>query len=170
VLTVGLISITPELTLLLGGTKYVSARYVAIPMVIDAFLMFVYAVIVQTEYYMNKTMFVMIGTIIAAAIDIGANLIFIPRYGFIAAAYTTLFAYACYLVLHYIISFRLARFYVLPLKWLFAFLAIIITVAAAALVFIDIIWLRLGVCAVVVLPMIVILLKDFFRKDGAMVE
>lgn len=142
VLSIGLMAISPELILILGGEAYKAGKYVAIPMIVDAFILFVYSVIVQSEYYKNKTIFVMMGTMIAALIDIVLNLIFIPRYGFVAAAYTTLAAYICYLILHCLISRRLVGFWVVPLKWLFAFAGIITAFALWNRYFIDTLWIR----------------------------
>lgn len=153
VLSIGLMAISPELILILGGEEYKAGQYVAIPMIVDAFILFVYSVIVQSEYYKNKTIFVMMGTMIAAVIDIVLNLIFIPRYGFVAAAYTTLAAYICYLILHCLISRRLVGFWVVPLKWLFAFAGIITAFALWNRFFIDTLWIRwlTGMIAAVVI-------------------
>lgn len=154
-LSIGLMAISPELILLLGGKEYETGKYVALPMIVDAFILFVYSIIVQSEYYKNKTVFVMMGTLIAAVIDIVLNLIFIPRFGFISAAYTTLAAYICYLILHCVISRRLIGFCIVPMRWLFAFAGIITLFLLWNQYYIDIIWIRwltgISVSAIMVL-------------------
>lgn len=164
ILSIGLMAVSPELILILGGKAYELGKYVAIPMIVDAFLIFIYSIVVQSEYYKNKTVFVMAGTLIAAAIDIVLNLIFIPRYGFIAAAYTTLVAYICYLILHCIISRILVGFCIVPLKWLFIFAGIIMTLTAFDLYNIDNMHMRwlLGIIAMGILGLI--LTKDYVAK------
>lgn len=137
-----LLAISPELIYILGGEKYSSGKYIAIPMVLDAFLMFLYCVIVPSEYYKKKTVFIMIGTSFAAIIDIILNLIFIPKFGFIAAAYTTLFAYICYLFMHINISYRVIGFFVIPIKYILFVCIIIAMVAAICLIFISTIYIR----------------------------
>ena len=42
-----------------------------------------------------------IGTILAAGINFGLNLLLVPRYGYIVAGYTTLVGYLCLLVYHF---------------------------------------------------------------------
>jgi O-antigen/teichoic acid export membrane protein len=85
ILTVGLMALSPELIFILGGKEYDLAKFVAIPMVLDAFILFLYNVIVPAEYYSKKTSFIMIGTMVAAIVNIVLNYIYIQKYGFLAA-------------------------------------------------------------------------------------
>ena len=108
IMVIGVLAIAPEAIFILGGTKYDSAKYVVIPMILSAFMIFLYNVIVPSEYYTEKTLYIMGGTIIAAVINLIGNYVFITQYGYIAAAYTTLFSYVCY-VLMYTLKRRLLR-------------------------------------------------------------
>ncbi len=121
---------SPELVLLVGGIKYYDSNYVVAPLIVVGFILFEYNIIVQAEYYKKKTVYIMIGTCVAAGINVVLNLIFINLYGFVAAAYTTLFSYLCYLALHYIISRKVLGYSILSLfKLLIYFIQIsIITV------------------------------------------
>lgn len=56
-------------------------------------MIFAYSLYVNIEHYYKKTPYITVNTIIAAASNIVLNFIFIPRYGYIAAAYTTLASY-----------------------------------------------------------------------------
>ena len=153
----------------LGGKEYDAGKYVAIPMIVDAVILFIYNVIVQSEYYKKKTVNIMIGTIVAAVIDIVLNVVFIPMYGFVAAAYTTLFAYICYLILHLVISYRLVKFSVLPAKWLTLFISIVTVNAFLDIVFIEVIWLRWLICLAFAVPITAILAVNYLkdRKNKA---
>lgn len=164
IFSVGLMAISPELIFVLGGSEYDSGKYVAIPMIIDAFILFLYNVIVPSEYYYQKTTYIMGGTMMAAIINIVTNYIFINQYGFIAAAYTTLFSYICFLVLHIIISKRLIDFFVIPLKWIFVFSIIVLTCAAFDQFFIDLLLIRWIACAVIVIPIALVLLNSVKSK------
>lgn len=77
------------------------------------------------EYYKEKTIHIAIGTGMAAIINIVLNAIFIPRYGYVAAAYTTLISYFCYYLYHSLISYRIIGFSMVPMKvnilWYFIF-------------------------------------------------
>ena len=97
IFTTGLMALAPELVLILGGAEYDMGKYVAIPLVIDAFIIFLYNIIVPSEYYAKKTVYIMAGTMVSAVVNVILNYIFIGRYGYLAAAYTflrTVFDYA----------------------------------------------------------------------------
>lgn len=153
VLAVGLLALSPELIFVLGGKNYESGKYVAIPMIMDAFVLFLYNIIVPAEYYKKKTIYIMFGTMAATVINLVMNYIFISKFGYVAAAYTTLFSYICYLTLHIIISHRVIEFYVLSIKYLFIYSSIVCGMAAFDLIFISHLLIRWGACAVVVIPL-----------------
>ena len=103
VLVVGVLLITPELMLILGGKQYYEARFVMVPVVLGCAFQFVYGMYVNLEVYAKKTMIISIGTVSAAFLNIGLNVIFIPQYGYIAAAYTTLIGYIALFFFHFFI-------------------------------------------------------------------
>lgn len=149
--TVGCMAIAPELIGLLGGDAYAAGKYAAIPMILDAFVLFQYNLIVVAEYYRKKTVCIMWGTMMAAGINLVTNYIFITRFGFIAAAYTTLFSYTCYLAVHLAISRRLVGAFILPLGRLAFYAGITLASAGINLYFMQSVPMRWGVCAVLVL-------------------
>lgn len=137
ILTCGMIAISPELIMFMGGSNYMDGKKVAIPMIVDAFIVFLYNIVVPAEYYKKKTNYIMWATLFAAILNIITNYIFILKYGYIAAAYTTLFAYICYLAIHYYISHKLIGFYTIPRMYLALLLAIVALVATISLVSIS---------------------------------
>jgi len=160
ILTVGVLALSPELVFILGGEAYNRAKYVAIPMVLDAFVLFLYDMVASGEYYAKKTVYIMLGTMVAAVLNVVLNYIFILKYGFVAAAYTTLASYIFYLVLHLFISRKFVGFCIVPVKWMLAFSAIVTVMAAANLFLLDSLLLRWGLCALVVIPMALLLLRS----------
>ena len=56
------------------------------------------------EYFYKKTKFIALGSMLAAALNVVLNYLFIPRYGYIVAAYTTLVTYVLYFVFHYLLA------------------------------------------------------------------
>ena len=142
------------------------AKYVAIPMILDGFILFLYDVIVTGEYYTKKTVYIMLGTMAAAVLNIVLNYIFILKYGFIAAAYTTLVSYVCYLLLHAWISRRLIGFSIVPKRWLLIYSLIVAVMAALSLLLLDQLVLRWSICAVLVIPMALLLLRSVKRAEN----
>lgn len=109
--------IAPEIIRFMGGSSYYEARY-AMPSVILAMVFqFFYTFFYDIEYYYGKTYVISIGTLIAAIINLILNYIFIPKYGYIAASYTTLVSYAIMFFYHYlIVRINLKKTMVYPIK------------------------------------------------------
>ena len=104
--------ITPELVIVLGSHKYIDAQYCTIPIVASGFFVFLYTLPVSVEYYHEKTKSIAVATMIAALVNIVLNYIFINKYGYVAAAYTTLFTYILYFIFHYFLAKRIEGNYV----------------------------------------------------------
>lgn len=167
ILTTGLMALSPELVFLLGGKGYESGVLVAIPMVLDGFILFLYNIIVPAEYYAKKTTYIMAGTMVAAVVNVALNYVFIRHFGFVAAAYTTLAAYVLYVALHCCISRHLVKFFVLPLPQLLGSCALTAGLAVWNLCFMGSIPLRWGMCALVSIPLAILLLRQLRREKGA---
>lgn len=105
---IGIYLITPEIILILGGKQYYAARFVMPPVILGCSFQFVYGMYVNLEIYAKKTATISLGTILAALLNISLNWVFIPRFGYLAAAYTTLFGYAALMLFHYIIVQKVA--------------------------------------------------------------
>lgn len=165
IITVGMLSISPEVIHLVGGIAYDESKFVAIPIILDAYVISMYNIVVPVEYYKKKTIFIMLGTMMAGLLNIVTNYIFIKEYGYVAAAYTTLFSYACYLSLHTFIAYKLIGFCVLPIKIMLSGIIIVVSVAAIDLLFINNFVLRWGICAVVLLPIIFKLFNSGMFND-----
>ncbi|MBO4872846.1 MAG: oligosaccharide flippase family protein [Lachnospiraceae bacterium] len=101
---VGLMLISPEVVRIFGSEKYAQSVYVVPPVAGSVFFVFLYGFLSFPEFYYEKTSFLMIASIIAAALNILLNFIFIPKYGFVAAAYTTLACYVIYSFGHYLVG------------------------------------------------------------------
>lgn len=162
IFTIGLMALSPEIIYLLGGKEYEMGKYVAVPIIIDAYILFLYNIIVTSEYYKQSTQYIMLGTLVATIINLITNYIFIKRFGFIAAAYTTLFSYICYLLMHIIISKRLVKFEVIKQKTIIVFSGIISIVGVIDLLFVNNFVLRYLLCAVFVIALCPPLIKYHF--------
>ena len=166
VLTTGLMALSPELIYLLGGNQYAQGKYVAVPLVLDAFALFLYNLVVPAQYYAKKTTYIMYGTMASAVVNIVLNYVFIKLYGFIAAAYTTLASYLLFAAVHYLISGKLLKFFVVPPAQMVGICAGVAVMAALDLLFVDNLLLRWGICAVAVIPVALLLLRQM-QKDKA---
>ena len=97
----GLILLGPEILRIMGTKEYMEAIYVIPPIIAGVFFQVQYYVYGNVVFYYKKPIFVMIGSVTATILNIVLNYIFIPIYGYIAAAYTTLFAYMIQALIDY---------------------------------------------------------------------
>ena len=99
--------ITPELLLIMGGNYYLQAKYVMPPVMVGYIFQFIYSLFVNIEFYHKKQKNIAFGTIVAALVNVILNLIFIPIFGYVAAAYTTLIGYILLYIIHFLFVKRL---------------------------------------------------------------
>ena len=138
---VGLILVGPEVVHILASEKYWEGIVIIPPVVLSNYLIFIYTLYVNVEHFHKKTPYITINTIIAAVTNIVLNYLLIPRFGYIAAAYTTLAAYLVALILHARYAKKLDKD-IYPIKM---FLPSLIHIAAATAIFylfMDLGWLR----------------------------
>ena len=105
-LSFAFIVVAPEALMLLSisNDSYWIAKYVVPPIVLGTLAQYFYTNYVNIEIFCKKTTFIAIGSCAAALINWLLNHMFIPRYGYIAAAYTTLASYLILMVMHFIMS------------------------------------------------------------------
>lgn len=99
VLVIGLMLVSPEVILFFGGRGYEIAIEAMMPLLLGTFFNHLYVFYMNLQYYQGKTWGIVFSTLFVTLLNIALNFAFIPKYGFVAAAYTTL---ACY-VLRYLI-------------------------------------------------------------------
>jgi len=99
-----LLSLTSPLLIRIFAPKRYWVGDVIIPLIISGrFFMFLYTLCYNIEAYYKKTHYVAIGTMLSALLNIILNYFFIPRYGYIAAAWTTLVSYIALFLFHFAI-------------------------------------------------------------------
>lgn len=99
-LAIGIMLFAPEILLLFGGKSYMEAIYVMTPVSMGCVCQFLYTLFVNVEQFKKKTIGMACASITAAVINFILNWIFIPKFGYLAAAYTTLVGYLCLLLIH----------------------------------------------------------------------
>lgn len=101
IMSFGSILIAPEIVRILGTEEYMEAIWVVPVVSLSVYFTFCYGLFSNVEFYYNATGYVTVASTLGAGLNIVLNSIFIPRYGFIAAAYTTLVCYLLFMVMHY---------------------------------------------------------------------
>lgn len=156
IITVAAITCMPEVLKIFTEKSYWDAVNILPPIMLASYVIFLFTICVNIEYYYRQTKHIAINTLIATSINIALNLMFIPHFGAVAAAYTTLISYSVSFALHYCFANKLdkeifqIRMYIVPttlvvigtlitygcrntpiLRWSFAFLVIISSMIAA---------------------------------------
>lgn len=113
---VGIMFVAPEAVRLFAPSSYYEGIYVMAPVVAGTFFSGLYSLLAILEFYYKKTVYVMMASTIAAVLNVILNAIFIPLFGYQAAAYTTLACYCIYALMHAVNLKRLHIAYFYDLK------------------------------------------------------
>lgn len=103
----GIMLSAPEFLLIMGGQSYGDAVYAIPPIAFGCICQFIYTMYVNIEQFEKKTVGMAIASITAAGINIVLNMIFIPKFGYIAAAYTTLVSYLWLMFVHMFLVYKI---------------------------------------------------------------
>lgn len=96
-----LILFAKEAIWIMGGSQYMDAVYVLPPITWSVFFMFVYGLFSNIEFYYKKTQYTMWASFWGCTLNLILNYLFIPKFGYYAAGYTTLFSYITITAIHY---------------------------------------------------------------------
>ena len=128
VIVLGMLLLAPEVLYVMGGKPYLEAVYVIPPVMLGYVFQFVYSLYVNIEIFYKKQKYIALGTCIAAGINIGLNAIFIPIFGYIAAAYTTLVGYMALFLIHYVFACIIKKSHIYNKKFIFGFSAVMLVI------------------------------------------
>ena len=101
VVNVILIAFAPEAVSIFAPKSYHDAIWVIPPVAMSVYFIFTYDIFAKYEFYYEKTRFIMVASVAAAALNVILNYVFIGMFGYYAAGYTTLFCYVVYAIGHY---------------------------------------------------------------------
>lgn len=150
----GVIMLAPEVVFIMATEEYMQAIYVIPPIVGGVFFQVQYYVSANVIYYHKKPKYVMIASITSMLLNILLNYIFIPKYGFVAAGYTTLFCYALQATIDYIALRFIVKEPVYNMKFICLLSVSIIALSVLSVLIYDYWYIRysiLGVLAIVAL-------------------
>jgi O-antigen/teichoic acid export membrane protein len=82
------------------------------PVACAVFFQFLYPLFSTIEFYYEKTHYILASSCLSAVLNIVLNYIFIPKYGYIIAGYTTLVCYIFFAFLHYLFQKKIFSEYV----------------------------------------------------------
>lgn len=154
------IALAPEIITIMAGESYAEAIYVVPPVAMSILLLFYAQLFINIEfYYEEKTMLVW-GSIGSAALNIVLNWLLIPKFGFVAAGYTTLvsyvmFALSNYLTVRYILKKRGVDANYFNLRSLIGIFMGFALLSGIALILYPFIWARYSIAALVLIALVI---------------
>ena len=89
--------------------SYQDAVWIIPPVALSMLVTFIYCAFGTVLFYFEDTKRVSLATASGAVLDLVLNAVFIPRYGFIAAGYTTLASYLLILFVYYLFVKKCCR-------------------------------------------------------------
>ncbi|WP_147534485.1 lipopolysaccharide biosynthesis protein [Bacillus marasmi] len=97
-----LIMFSKETVLVLADERYFEALKLVPVIILSYVFVFLYTLYSNYAFYRKKTMIISLSTLLTAIINITLNYLLVPIYGYVIAAYTTLFSYVLLFILHYL--------------------------------------------------------------------
>lgn len=157
---VSLMMISPELIVFMGGEKYVDSIVVVFPVVLAMYYSYVYYFPASIEYYYKKTNYIAVGTMIAAVVNILLNWFFIPKYGYVAAAYTTVFCYFIYYIFHALLSKKVHGSLIYDMKMQIGMIIAVTCIMCIGLFFKGNVFARYGILVLELIAVIVFVINQ----------
>ena len=155
-LAIGIMLISPEILLVMGGKSYIDAKWIMIPISLGCVCQFLYSLFVNVEQFEKKTVGMAVASVSAAVLNFVLNAWLIPIYGYVAAAYTTLAGYLWLLLVHMYLVYK----YKMSQVYSYKFVALSLVVVSIISLFINFLyvwnWVRYIVLAVYIMATLII--------------
>lgn len=141
--------LAPELMLILAPESYSGGIYIIPSVIAGVFFSALYYIFANVVYYYKKPKYVMLGSVLSAVANVTLNAIFIPRYGYLAAGYTTMVSYFLQVVIDYLALHRIMGRDIYDMKFIWGFSACMVAIACSLSFVYTLTWLRMVLLAVV---------------------
>lgn len=132
----------PEFIKIMAPPSYYEAIYTIPPVVLGNYYIFIYTFFGNIEFYHKKTKFIMFATVLASLTNIILNIIFIQKYGYLAAGYTTMISYFFMIILHYYFMRKIEKNKIYNIKKIFIIVIMTTILGLTCLIFYKYILIR----------------------------
>lgn len=104
-----LMLVSPELMIVFGDVEYIQGAQVIPPVAASVYFIFLYFIFSMPQFYFEKTGFLFPASAGSAILNVILNYVFIHKYGYVAAGYTTLACYVLFSIGHYVVSIMVLK-------------------------------------------------------------
>ena len=156
----GIIWFAPEVIFIYAGDQYDGAVYVVLPVAMSLLLLFYSQLFINVEFYYERKKELVWASIGSAVINIVLNWFLIPRYGIVAAGYTTfvsyiVFVFCNYLAMKKILKQENVKDDMFDYKKLILLLVAFCIISATGALLYSFLWIRIVVAVAVLTAMII---------------
>lgn len=109
IINVFIILIIPDIFKIIFNEEFYPALNIIPSLILSTFFQFCSTFFTNIEFYYKKSYYITLASLIAALSNIFLNYIYLPKYGFLFAGYTTLISYFIFLIIHYLIYRYICR-------------------------------------------------------------
>ena len=166
-ISIALITIGPEVIMILGSDSFWIAKWMVAPVIASCFFQFLYGYFSLMELYSKRTELIALGSVAAAVLKIVLNLFFIPKFGFVGAAYSTMLAYAALLSYHWLVFRHIFKHKIFAEKQILFLVLLSIMCTIVLEMSYNTYLIRYALLIIILTPIIIIyrgLIKELFRK------
>lgn len=146
ILTIGFLSVFPELVDILGNGAYKNNKIIIIVLTIGYYFSYLYTFPVNIQFYNENTKLIPVGTFISALFNIIFNYFLINKYGILGAAISTMMASVLLLLFHHFIVKTKYGYDEFKLRDYILFACIVIIYSVFTSYFISNLFIRWLVC------------------------
>ena len=156
----GIIWFAPEVIFIYAGDQYGGAVYVVLPVAMSVLLLFYSQLFINVEFYYERKKELVWASIGSALINIVLNWFLIPRFGIVAAGYTTfvsyiVFVFCNYLAMKKILKQENVKDDMFDYKMLILLLVAFCVLSAIGALLYSFLWIRIVVAALVLIAMFI---------------
>lgn len=148
-MSVGLITVSTELIKLFLTKAYLPCIYIVPPLVVAMFFQFIYLFLYDLEYYHKKAKRIAGASVAAAFLNFVLNIVFIQKFGYIAACYTTVASYLVLVVVNYCFSIELRVKRTYSLQYMAASVCFVICYAVLMMLLNNYVLIRYGILIII---------------------
>lgn len=109
IMLIGIMLFSREIVLIFGGYKYIDSVQVIIPICLGVYFNYMFQLFARVQEYYEHKLTVVIPSVLCAALNLVLNYIYINKYGYQAAAYTTFACYLIFCIIHYFFYKRVCK-------------------------------------------------------------
>lgn len=155
----------PEIVEIMAGEMYIEAVYVIAPVALSLLPHFYTQLFVNVEFYYEEKKKLVGASLLAALVNIALNFIFIQEFGFVAAAYTTLFSfiifcYSNYLAMKKVLIERNVEDVAYDYKALVSIFIIFVLLTIIGVVLYSYLWARIVIAGIIFIG--IVIKRDYF--------